>query len=79
MAGKGATMVFMYEGALCTNGFSPFALLPCIGTGFFFSIHGFYPRSSQRVKDGGEMGHERRSWAAIVASLGSSMLAIKHQ
>lgn len=43
--------------------------------GFFFS----YPRSSERVKDGGDMGHERRSWAAIVASLGSSMLAIKHQ
>lgn len=55
-------------------GFCSLLLGPTLGW-FFFS----YPRSSERVKDGGDKGHERRSWAAIVAFLGSSMLAIKHQ
>lgn len=76
MAGRGATHGSYVRRSPCTNGFCSLILGPALGCFFFFFL---YPRSSERVKDGGDMGHERRSWAAIVASLGSSMLAIKHQ
>lgn len=79
MAGKGAMTVLIYEGAHVRMVFT-LCFWALHWAGFFFSFFFFpYPRSCERVKDGGEMGHERRSWAAIVASLGSSMLAIKHQ